>query len=83
MAYTITHACINCDMCEPECPNLAISLKQPHFQIDPNLCTECIGHYDEPQCVACCPIDCVVLDPNHVETEDTITEKLMRIDGLS
>ncbi len=26
MALLITKKCINCDMCEPECPNEAISM---------------------------------------------------------
>jgi len=32
------------------------------FLIDPKKCTECLGHFDEPQCVAVCPVDdtCVI-----------------------
>jgi len=51
MALMITDECINCDVCEPECPNNAIFMGIQIYQIDPAKCTECVGHYDEPQCV--------------------------------
>jgi Na+-translocating ferredoxin:NAD+ oxidoreductase RNF subunit RnfB len=70
MSLIITDECINCDVCEPECPNEAISQGEEIYEIDPNKCTECVGHYDEPQCVQVCPVDCIPKDPNHVETED-------------
>ena len=79
MALKITEDCINCDMCEPECPNQAISLGDDIYEIDAERCTECIGHYDEPQCVACCPIDCVEQDPNNIETVDTAAAKLDKL----
>ena len=50
MALMITDECINCDVCEPECPNGAISQGDEIYIIDPNKCTECVGHFDEPQC---------------------------------
>ena len=51
MALYITDECINCDVCEPECPNEAISPGDEIYVIDPNLCTECVGHYETSQCV--------------------------------
>ncbi len=75
MALLIEASCINCDMCEPECPNKAITLGDVIYEIDPDKCTECLGHYDEPTCVKVCPIDCVVPDPKNVETEDTLMAK--------
>ena len=51
MAIYITDECINCDVCEPECPNGAISQGDEIYVIDPELCTECVGHYDTSQCV--------------------------------
>ena len=33
MALMITDECINCDVCEPECPNQAISLGPEIYQI--------------------------------------------------
>ncbi len=58
MALIITDECINCDVCEPECPNEAIYPGEEIYEIDPNKCTECVGHYDTPQCVEVCPVDC-------------------------
>ena len=71
----ITEACINCDVCEPACPNNAISEGVEHYEINPALCTECIGHYDEPQCVSLCPVDCIPLNPDHPETQEQLLEK--------
>jgi ferredoxin len=68
MALMITDECINCDVCEPECPNEAISLGPDYYVIDPRKCTECVGHYDMPQCVEVCPVDCIPHDPAHPET---------------
>ncbi len=58
----IASQCTSCSACEPECPNEAISEKGGTFVIDPARCTECIGHYDDPQCAAVCPVDntCVI-----------------------
>lgn len=81
MALLITDECINCDVCEPVCPNEAISEGEDIYVIDPDLCTECIGHFDEPQCVVICPIDCIPKDPNHVETESDLLAKYKRITG--
>ena len=79
MALFITDECINCDVCEPECPNNAISEGEEIYEIDPALCTECVGHYDEPQCQQVCPVDCIPNDPEHVENKDQLMEKYERI----
>lgn len=81
MALIITEECINCDVCEPVCPNEAISAGDDIYVIDPNLCTECVGHYDTPQCVDICPVDCIPKDPNHVESEEELLAKFHRITG--
>lgn len=39
----VASQCTGCSMCEPECPNEAISEKNGIFIIDPKKCTECIG----------------------------------------
>ncbi|WP_299491383.1 YfhL family 4Fe-4S dicluster ferredoxin [uncultured Shewanella sp.] len=75
MALLINDKCINCDMCEPECPNQAITLGEFIFEIDPILCTECVGHYDKPTCKSVCPITCIVPDPAHLESTDELLEK--------
>lgn len=81
MALKITDECINCDVCEPVCPNQAISFGLRFYEIDPALCTECVGHFDEPQCVSICPVDCIPHDENHVETEGELREKYQRLTG--
>ena len=81
MALLITDRCINCDVCEPECPNDAISIGVEIYQIDPARCTECVGHYDVPQCVRVCPVDCIPHDPQWVETSDQVRRKYLRLTG--
>jgi ferredoxin len=75
MSLLINDECINCDVCEPECPNGAISQGDEIYEIDPNLCTECVGHFDEPQCIEVCPVDCIVKDPDHEESEEQLLKK--------
>ncbi len=60
MAYYINDDCINCGACEPECPVNAITEGDPIYVIDANTCVECVGYFDEPQCVAVCPVDAVL-----------------------
>ncbi|AHE99767.1 YfhL family 4Fe-4S dicluster ferredoxin [Thioalkalivibrio paradoxus] len=79
MALMITDECINCDVCEPECPNGAISAGDEIYVIDPDLCTECVGHYDEPQCQQVCPVDCIPLDPERRESRDELMAKYERL----
>jgi ferredoxin len=75
MALLITDECINCDVCEPECPNQAISQGEEIYHIDPAKCTECVGHFEEAQCVAVCPVDCIVPHPEHAETRGQLQLK--------
>jgi ferredoxin len=75
MALWITDECINCDVCEPECPNDAISMGLEIYVIDPRKCTECVGHFDEPQCVQVCPVACIPINPVCVETPLQLLEK--------
>jgi len=75
MALMITDECINCDVCEPECPNDAIALGPEHYDIDPSRCTECVGHFDEPQCVQICPVACIPRDPQRVESHEQLWAK--------
>ena len=68
-------------MCDPECPNEAITLGEEIYEIDPDKCTECVGHYDTAQCISVCPIDCVKPDPKFVENEETLLGKCIRMHG--
>jgi ferredoxin len=79
MALLITDECINCDVCEPECPNNAIFMGVEIYQIDPARCTECVGHFDEPQCQVVCPVDCIPLDPAHAETREQLLAKYQQL----
>ena len=94
MATKITEECINCGACEPECPNTAIyssgtpyelggktfdALSKDFYYIVPEKCTECVGHFDQEQCAAVCPVDCCVPDPDRVETEDQLAVRAKQI----
>ena len=79
MALMITDECINCDVCEPECPNAAISQGVEIYVIDPAKCTECVGHFDVPQCREVCPVDCIPVDPDHAETRAAL---FLKYEGL-
>ncbi|UCE21219.1 MAG: YfhL family 4Fe-4S dicluster ferredoxin [Candidatus Aminicenantes bacterium] len=75
MALKITEECINCAACEPECPNDAITMGDEIYEIDHEKCTECVGHFDESQCVAVCPVDACVPDPEHKESKEELEAK--------
>jgi Formate hydrogenlyase subunit 6/NADH:ubiquinone oxidoreductase 23 kD subunit (chain I) len=75
----ITDECINCDVCEPECPNEAISQGDSIYEIDPGKCTECVGHYDAPQCVEVCPVDCIPVGIE--ETHEQLMDRYLHLTG--
>ena len=81
MALMITDECINCDVCEPECPNDAISPGEEFYEIDPLLCTECVGHFETSQCVEVCPVDCIPFNPEYPETQKQLLEKYKHLTG--
>ncbi|MGB5474817.1 MAG: YfhL family 4Fe-4S dicluster ferredoxin [Gammaproteobacteria bacterium] len=75
MALMITDECINCDVCEPECPNDAIYQGVEIYEIDPTLCTECVGHFETSQCVEVCPVECIPVNPDYLENRQELTLK--------
>ena len=79
MALMITDECINCDVGEPECPNNAIYQGVEIYEIDPAKCTECVGHFDTPQCREVCPVDCIPVNPAHVETRAQLHQKYISL----
>ena len=79
MALKITEDCINCAVCEPECPNSAITAGDEIFVIDPAKCTECVGHFDESQCIEVCPVDCIIVDPANTESKDQLQAKFQKL----
>ncbi len=97
MAVIITDECISCNACEAECPNTAIyspgmtyniggteypALSEDHTYIAFDKCTECVGFYDEPQCIAACPTEAIVKDENRVETNEQLMAKKEHLDKV-
>lgn len=81
MALRITDDCINCDVCEPACPNEAISMGPSIYVIDPAKCTECVGAHDTPQCQDVCPADCIVPDPKRKESREQLLARYNALRG--
>lgn len=97
MAVRITEDCIACQACEPECPNNAIyeagtpyeyngeeheALSDEYTYIVPDKCTECVGFYDEPQCIAACPTEAIEMDPERVESKEELMAKKEKLDEI-
>ena len=82
VALKITQDCINCDVCEPECPNEAIFMGAEIYQIDPNKCTECVGHFNEPQCQQVCPVACIPIDPDWNESKEQLMAKYEKLQSM-
>ena len=81
MALIITDECINCDVCEPECPNDAIYQGEEIYEIEPYHCTECVGHFEVPQCVEVCPVECIIVDPERTESKELLLSSVSHADG--
>ncbi|MEI8324196.1 MAG: YfhL family 4Fe-4S dicluster ferredoxin [Betaproteobacteria bacterium] len=77
MALIINQDCAACDACPSVCPNDAISTRdgEPPYVIDPFRCTECVGAEDEPQCKLVCPVECIVVNPDFVESPEELQAK--------
>jgi ferredoxin len=54
-----------------------------HYIIDPDKCTECVGHFGEPQCVQVCPVECIPVNPERVETREQLMQKFWRLQNAS
>lgn len=74
MSLMITKDCISCEACLEECSESAIYADEPTFMIDPDRCSECISDA-EPACVSVCPVECIVPDPDNVETPEELKFK--------
>jgi ferredoxin len=75
MALKIVDTCIACGACEPQCPNGAISFRQPIYVIDPLHCTECFGYYATQQCAAVCPVESCIKDERTHEGPEQLRRK--------
>jgi ferredoxin len=64
MALKINALCVNCHACLDVCPTGAVIRvhSKRHFIINPKVCTECRGSYDDPQCASVCPVECAITD---------------------
>lgn len=82
MALLINDLCVNCDVCAPACPNNAIAQGEAIYEIEPSRCTECVGHFDTPQCVDVCPVECILIDSAHPETRDELLAKYRQLTGV-
>ncbi len=81
MSLIITDECIACDACREECPNIAIEEGDPIYIIESDRCTECVGHFDEPQCIEVCPVDCIILDSDNQETMQELQFKFKQLEN--
>lgn len=79
MALLITDQCINCDVCEPECPNDAIYQGIEFYEINSTFCTECVGHFAQPQCIEVCPVECIIAHPEVIESKEALHEKYLKL----
>ena len=79
MALMITEECNSCGICVEECPNHAVFEGDPVYVIDADNCTECVGYFDEPNCISICPTDCLVPDPAHLESREELLAKKQRL----
>jgi len=81
MALIVLSECINCAACEDECPNDAITAGDDIYVIEAGRCTECVGFEEKPQCVAVCPVDCIVRDPDHAESLAVLRARYRELHG--
>ncbi len=79
MALMITDDCINCDVCVAECPNNAIAQGDEVYFITASRCTECVGHFATSQCVDVCPVDCIVVNPDWIESREQLQNKFLTL----
>jgi ferredoxin len=81
--WIVPDLCINCGVCESECPNNAITdgsdVGSDTFYIHPDLCTECVGFYDHEACQAVCPVECCLPDPKYLESEEVLAQRALTL----
>ena len=53
------------------------------YEIDPNKCTECVGHFDEPQCQQVCPVSCIPFDPAWRESKEQLQDKYQQLQAAA
>jgi len=73
----IQEECWRCGECEWGCPTGAVyrDVWSKKYVIDPDKCTECVGNFDEPECVTECLAECITPDPDRKETREQLEAK--------
>ena len=80
MALRINKYCVACGWCQPLCKNGAIREgDNMQYAIDPARCTECVGWYDEAQCVRFCFLNAPEPDPANKENHKQLLEKWRKL----
>lgn len=79
----VTDDCTDCDACIEPCPNDAITIIDGLYIINIDLCTECVGHHDDPQCIDVCPSDCILPDPDNQESPEELQAKYERLQSAA
>ena len=79
MAYKISDDCISCGACESECPNKAIKEGSSIYEINPDLCSECVGSFAKQQCAEICPVGAAGPDAKHSESHEILLAKWKKI----
>ncbi len=55
-------------------------LSDDFYFIVTDKCTECKGFHDEEQCISFCPVpDCIIVHPDHEESEDTLLQRRVQL----
>lgn len=76
MAYMITAECVNCSACERECPVQAITAAADQYVINPDICIDCVGYFEEARCKWACPVNaCVPERETYIEKAETMASK--------
>lgn len=79
-------ACADCHLCAEACPVQAIVWSDAAgfrggYVILSERCTECVGDYSAPRCVAVCPSEAIEPDPDYAEGRSELREKWQRLTG--
>jgi hypothetical protein len=56
--------------------------RRAFHRADPDRCTECVGHLDEPQGVQVRPVSCMPIHPGHIETREASMAKCIRLHAV-
>lgn len=67
---------------EVEADEMQPAISDDFYFIVTDKCTECKGFHDEEQCIAFCPVpDCIIVHPDHEESEDELLARQTLLHG--